>query len=168
MRYAVDPERHAAIFGPKDDLGDEGPGRSRKCRTCGGWHRLDRPWPHNCRPPAPPRNPELATPQVAPPFQPFKTGVLNTAEVITNRYEKQEYMKRNDLIEHDPGIGKRNDWVEEYDNRRDIIADIKRFEETDPLNLPPEYKAQPMERDGSLADGTEIETSNIEVIEDHG
>lgn len=24
--------------------------RERYCRACGGWHALDRPWPHNCLP----------------------------------------------------------------------------------------------------------------------
>lgn len=33
----------------------------RSCKICGGWHDLDRPWPHNCRPEAPQRS-SLAAP----------------------------------------------------------------------------------------------------------
>jgi len=161
MRYAADPTQHARIFGAPERA--EAPGRSRKCRTCDGWHRLDRPWPHNCRPPAPPRNKDLATPQVAPPFQPFRTGKLDHAETITNRHEKHEYMERNDLAEYDAGVGHRNEWAEHYDYERGVVSDIKRFIETDPLAIPPDLKAQPMEESGSLDDGTEIST-DIEVI----
>lgn len=35
----------------------------RLCRVCGGWHRLDQPLPHNCRPEAPRRG-NYAAPRV--------------------------------------------------------------------------------------------------------
>lgn len=164
MHFKIDEATHSAIFGPRDDLGVTTPGRSRHCKTCGGWHRLDRPWPHNCRPPAPARNRNLATPQIAPKFEPFKTGVLDGAAVISNRYEKSEYMKRNDLVEHETGVGDRNGWVEDYETEREIVADLKRFHETDPENLPPDLKAQRMDEAGSLDDGSEINASDIEVV----
>lgn len=164
MRYSINPDRHAAIFGKAPIALDETPGRSRLCRSCGDWHRLDKPWPHNCRKEGPRRNPNLAMPQIAPSFQPFKTGALDSAEVITSRDDKREFMKRNDLVEYDEGVGKRNEWVEEYENGRDIVADIKRFHETDPLALPPDLKAQPMDEGGSLDEGTEINAAEIEVI----
>lgn len=165
MHYSTDPAKHAKIFGPKDDFDSSGPGRSRKCKVCGGWHRTDKPWPHNCRAESPPRNISLATPQIAPPFQAFKTGELDTAEYIGNRADKQEYMKRNDLVEYAEGVDSRNDWVEERENERDIVADIKRFKETDPLNLSPDLKAVPMDEKGSLDEGTEINSSDIEMVE---
>jgi len=161
-RYEMTPERHTEIFGPPSRE-DPGVGRSRLCRTCGGWHKLSA-WPHNCRPPQIGPTQKLAAPQLAPSFEPFKTGKLDTAEVIGSRGDKREYMKRNDLVEYDTGIGDRNDWVEEYDNGRQIVADIKRFHETDPENLSPDLKAQRMDDAGSLDEGTEIETENMEIV----
>jgi hypothetical protein len=35
----------------------------RLCKYCGGWHDLDLPWPHNCRPPEPQRS-DLTAPMV--------------------------------------------------------------------------------------------------------
>jgi hypothetical protein len=164
MRYAMPADTHARIFGPKDDLGDEAIGRSRKCKSCGGWHSTSKPWPHNCRKPAPPRNPNLTTPQLAPSFQPFKTGVMETAEVISSRNEKRAYMERNDLVEHDEGVGVKNEWVEAHENERGLVSDIKRFIETDPLNIPPDLKVQEHVGDsGSLDEGTEISIDNLEV-----
>jgi hypothetical protein len=100
---------------------------------------------------------------VAPAFEPFRTGMLDTAEVIGSRGEKREYMKRNDLVEYDSGVGDRNDWVEEHENSRQIVADIKRFRETDPENLSPDLKAQPIDEKGNLDEGTEIETTDLEI-----
>jgi len=166
MRFEMPIEQYNRIFGPKDDLDDNGPGRSRKCKVCGGWHKLDKPWPHNCRPEAPQRA-DYPTPMVAPPFQPFKTGVLEGAEVITNRAEKRDFMARRDLVEYDAGVENQRtpEWVQHYDTERDVVADIKRFHETDPLNLPPDLKAERMNEGGSLEAGTEISTDGIEVIE---
>jgi hypothetical protein len=162
MQYSVDPDRHKKIFGHRED---RAPGRYRACKTCGGEHRLDQPWPHNCRKPAPPRNRDLSTPQITPPFQAFRTGLLDTAETIGSRHEKREYMARNDLVEFDEGITKDDDhWTYDYKVDREIVSDIKRFIETDPLNIPPDLKAAPMEA-GDLDDGTEIDASDIEIIE---
>lgn len=160
----ISAEQHARVFGPRDDLDITGHGRSRKCKVCDGWHRLDQPWPHNCRTEAPRSNPKLATPQIAPPFQAFKTGQLDNAKVITSRAEKAEYMRRNDLVEYDTGVSNEETWVEKRECERGIVRDIKRFIETDPLNLPPDLKAQPMNEGGSLDDGTEISASDIEVV----
>lgn len=157
-------EQHARVFGPRDDLDNAGPGRSRRCKVCMGWHRLDRPWPHNCRAEAPRRNPNLAAPQIAPSFEPFRTGALDTAEVITSRAEKREYMKRHDLVEYDAGVSNAPTWVEQIEYERGIVTDLKRFHETDPINLSPDLKAQPMDDRGSLDEGTEINASDIEVV----
>ena len=162
MQYDIDPGRHAKIFGGNAE--DRETGRSRRCRSCGGWHRLDRPWPHNCRAPAPPPQ-RLAAPQLAPKFEPFKTGLLDSAEVIGSRNDKREYMRRNDLVEYDNGVGRRNEWVEDHETGREIVETIKRFHETDSENLPPDLRAQRMDAAGSLDEGTEISATDIKVIE---
>lgn len=148
---------YARIFGPRDE--DSAPGRSRKCKVCGGWHRLDQPWPHNCRSEAPPRA-NFPTPQIAPSFQPFMTGPGEDAEYIGSRGDKRDYMLRHELVEYDEGVGKRNEWVEQKDDERELVQTIKRVMETDPLELPP------MERVGETdldTDGAEIITEDIEV-----
>lgn len=139
-------------------------GRSRLCKVCGDWHRLDRPWPHNCRAEAPPRNPDLAVPMIAPTFQPFCTSPLDDGVIINSRAEKREYMARHDLAEYDEGVGKRNEWVEERELERQVVADLKRFHETDAENLSPDLKAVPIDEAGSLDEGTEINTDAIEVV----
>lgn len=163
MHYKVDPQKHAAIFGPKEA---EPPhtGRSRKCKTCGGWHPLNRPWPHNCRSPNDGPRQILSAPLLAPAFEPFVTGKTDTAEVINSRNEKREYMKRHDLVEHDTGVDHRNEWVEERANEREVVETIKRFRETDTDNLSPDLKLQRMEEGGSLEEGTEINPDDIEVV----
>lgn len=152
------------VFGPKDELDSSGPGKSRKCKMCGGWHRLDQPWPHNCRPEAPRRNPNLHTPQLAPKFEAFRTGVLEGSEIINDRADKREYMKRNDLVEYDEGVTNEPSWVEQIEYEREIVDDLKRFHEIDSENLSPDLKAQDMDDGGSLDDGTEINATDIEVV----
>lgn len=152
---------YARIFGAP--ALSEAPGRSRKCKVCGDWHKLDRPWPHNCRSEAPPRA-DFPAPLLAPKFDPFMTGQTGTAEYIADRRAKREFMERNDLVEFDEGVGQRNDWVEQHEHEREIVADLKRFHETDPLNLPPDLKAGRLDETGSLSEGTEINADSIEVI----
>ena len=120
-------------------------------------HDLAKPWPHNCRPPAPPKNPDLATPQIAPPFQAFKTGELDGAEIITNRHQKREYMERNNLVEYDPGV--KPDMPSPREIERQYVEDFKRMEETDPLNI------EPLEHVGDSDNGEagEISIEDIEV-----
>jgi hypothetical protein len=162
MHYVTDPEKHAAIFGPKPTAMDDAPGRSRKCKSCGDWHRLDKPWPHNCRPPK--RQMQiLEAPQLAPGFDAFVTGMTDTAEIIGSRNDKREYMKRNDLVEHDTGVDKNADWVENIEYERELVQDIKRFSETPSENLSPDLRAQKMDKGGSLDEGTEINIDDIEV-----
>lgn len=162
MRYSMSPEQHARIFGQPDPMDSTGTGRARLCKACGGWHKRGHV-PHNCRP-EPPRRANLATPMVAPPFGEFKVGPEPDAEIITNRHERREYMARNDLVDYAPGVGQRNEWVEEYENDRDIVADIKRFAETDPLNLPPDLRVTEYVGDDPKADA-EIDTDNMDMIE---
>lgn len=155
-------EQFNRVFGPKDDLDNNGPGRSRKCKVCGGWHRLDKPWPHNCRSEAPRRNLDLAMPQLAPSFEPFlSTPMHPDAEVIGSRNAKREYMKRNGLVEYDKGVGAKNDWVEQYQEIESIVSDIKNIETMDHDRRRHELGAERMVDGGSLAEGTEIDMDAV-------
>lgn len=125
-------EEYARIFGPK---AEGHTGRSKLCNTCGGWHRLDQPWPHNCRPPAPPRS-NLAAPQLAPRFDEFMTGRADGAAYIGDRKAKREFMAEHDLVEYDEGVTpppekSDREWEAEF------VADLNRAIEEDPLNRPP-------------------------------
>lgn len=147
---------YARIFGPRET----GQGRARRCRVCGDWHSLDRPWPHNCRSEAPPRA-DLASPMIAPPFQPFRTGRMDDAAIITNRAEKRDYMERNDLAEYDDGVKPereqtQREWQEEF------VADFKRVMETDPLNRPPVERLGDTDTDGA----GDISTDDMQVFHD--
>ena len=132
-------------------------GRSRRCRFCGDWHRLDRPWPHNCRDEAPPRA-DFATPMIAPKFEPFRTGVLEGAEIINSRRDKREYMAKNDLVEWDDGVQPERGPTEREE--KEVFArEVKRFAETDPLNIEPVDRIGETDTDGS----GDIATDVIEV-----
>ena len=152
-------EDYDRVFGPA--LEERETGRSRLCRTCGGWHRTDRPWPHNCRAPAPPRNPNLSTPQIAPPFQPFRTGVLEDAEIINSRHEKQEYMAKNDLVEWDAGVEPDREPTER-EFVETFAKDVKRFAQVDPLSIEPVDRIGETDTDGA----GEIDTEGMQVLDD--
>lgn len=153
------------VFGPKDNLDSNGPGRSRKCKVCGGWHRLDMPWPHNCRSEAPPRNPDLAMPQVAPAFQPFKASVHPDAPVIGSRNDKRDYMDRNGLAEYEPGV--RNEgaqWAREKEERRELEADIQRFDQTDMDYWTPEQRGDVAPTEALETDGKDVDLTTAEGL----
>lgn len=123
---------YARIFGPKPE--DRGAGRSRLCRSCGDWHSLSRPWPHNCRPPAPPQS-DLSSPMLAPRFDAFVTGRTETAEIIGDRKAKREFMARHDVVEYEPIDAPREQSPREWE--AEFAADVKRSMEIDPLSVPP-------------------------------
>lgn len=126
-------EQFAAVFGTETDQTKAG--RSRLCAVCGGWHSLDAPWPHNCRSPAPPRNPELASPQIFPTFEPFKPNHFDDA-IINDRRQKRDYMERHDLAEYDTGI-KPDAGPTEREWEAQFVSDIKAAREMDPLAVEP-------------------------------
>lgn len=161
--HRVSADKHERIFGRPSVTGAR-PGRRRfyLCKVCGGEHQRGHT-PHNCREPMPVRQ-HLASPQLAPSFHEHRTGVLDGAEIITSRNEQREYMKRHDLIQWEEGIGKRNEWVEEHETKREIIQTIKMAMERDPLSLTPEEKGLPLDEKGSLDEGTEIDTTDMEII----
>lgn len=156
MSFAINlgSEEFAAVFGKRPERG--APGRSRLCKSCGDWHRLDRPWPHNCREPAPPRS-HLAAPQIAPPFQEFMTGRTDTAEYIGSRNDKREFMERHELVEYDEGV--RPDVVSDREVERELVADFKRSMEEDPLNRPPMERIGETDTEGA----GEISMDAVEV-----
>lgn len=152
-------EQYESVFGKP--LDDRQPGRSVRCKSCGGWHSTSKPWPHNCLPPAPPRNPDLTTPMIAPPFVPFRTGVLEGSEIINSRSDKREFMEKNDLVEWDSGVKQEGEPSERV-QKRVFAEEVTRFQETDPLNI------EPVDRIGETdLDGTEeITTEGMEVFDD--
>jgi hypothetical protein len=167
LLYRADPDEHARIFGAPDR--EDRPGGYRKCRTCGGWHPRGRV-PHNCRPPAPPRNPDLATPQLAPTFTPFRTGLTDNAEVIGDRRAKRNYMEKHDLAEYDEGVTKPDEhWTAQKEEEREIAELISTISQTDTDYLSDRagFDVTNPERvgdDSSLSDGGEVDMGGVEVI----
>jgi hypothetical protein len=149
-------DNFARIFGAREE--PEGPGRSRKCKTCGGWHLLSKPWPHNCRQPAPPRNPDLHTPQIAPPFDAFMTGQTETAAYIGDRRAKRDYMDRHDLVEYDEGVAPDPEPTDRQ-LREEFARDLNRVLEMDPLAIKPVDVVGRTDTDGA----GDIDVSSIEV-----
>lgn len=147
---------YARIFGRRDDL-DAAPGeRQRKCKVCGGWHRLSA-WPHNCMSERPPRA-KLAAPSIAPRFEEFVAGTHDDPVIINDRRDKRNYMERHDLVEYDTGVKPppeptEREWME------DFVQDFKRAEQTDPLNRPPTEVIGRTDLEGA----NEIDVSKIEV-----
>ena len=161
-RYVMTPERHAQLFGAPLQEPSE-PGRSRRCKSCGGWHRLTA-WPHNCMPPRVGPKQHLAAPQLAPKFEPFVAGTGFPPEPIMNPGHKPEYMKRPDLVPPDKGVGHRNAWVDDRESRDGIVSDIKRFHQTDTENLPPELRLQHHGDTAALSEAPEVEAKDVEII----
>lgn len=125
-------QNYARIFGTGRE--DAGVGRSKLCNSCGDWHSLSKPWPHNCRPPSPPRS-DLSSPMLAPAFGEFVTGQTDSAEVIGDPRAKREFMDRHDLVEHEPIEPPKEPSAREWE--AEFVADFKRAAEEDPLNRPP-------------------------------
>lgn len=161
MRYAMPQETHARIFGNPDSE-ERRVGKSRRCKSCGDWHSLSKPWPHNCRPPQGPRQ-HLAAPLLAPAFDSFVAQPgSDVTEVIGSRNDKREYMKRNGLVEHATGVADTSEWARHRDEIADIVDDIKMVDEMDPDRRRAEFGATQMVEGGSLAEGTEIEVGSEE------
>lgn len=159
-------EQFARVFGPRDDLDSNGPGRSRRCRSCNGWHRTDQPWPHNCRSEAPPRNPDLATPLLAPRFDPFLAGAQGDpdAEYIGSRNDKREYMKRHDLTEYESGVADTSgEWSRQIDERREVAETVKRFMDTDTEYWTPEQRGEVAATEMLETEGADVDVGVAEI-----
>jgi len=103
----------------------------------------------------------LAAPQLAPKFEPFVTGPGDDAAYIGDRTDKREYMARNDLVEYDKGVAP--EAPSEREQMNDVIADIKRFRDTDTDYWHPDLKPQKM-GEGALDGAPEVSADDIEVI----
>lgn len=147
-------DEFSRIFGVRQATGEAG--RSRRCTSCGDWHRLDVPWPHNCREPAPPRA-ALPAPMLAPKFQDFMTGKTDTAEYIGDPRGKRNYMDKHGLVEFDAGV--KPDEVSERDHKRELVSDFKRSMEEDPLNRPPLERVGETNTEGA----GEISMDSVEI-----
>lgn len=147
---------HARIFGSREA---RTPGRTRMCKVCGDWHRTDKPWPHNCREPAPPRA-KLATPMLAPKFTDFVAGTVHEPVMISDPRAKREHMARHDLVEWDDGIKPEPEPTDRQWEAQ-FMSDLKRTMEEDPLNRPPVEVIGRTKLDGA----DEIDTSSMETFE---
>lgn len=156
----ADPATFNRIFGPRDDL-NAYPGRSILCKSCGGWHALDKPIPHNCRKERLTPSP-LAAPMLTAPFGEFRTSPLDDGVVIGDRKARREYMARNDLVDYDPGITNAETWVDKINADRQWVADFKAVCEMDPLAREP---IQTLDR-VATNDPDGIAPDAIEVIKD--
>lgn len=149
---------HARIFGPRDASAELKPGRNRKCRSCGGWHSLAEPWPHNCRPPAPPRNPRLKVPQRPTKFSEFVAG---DGSIINDRREMADFCERHELAPYEEGV-KLDRAPTEREWEADFVSDLKRAIEEDPLARKPVDVIGRTDLDGTA----EIDTADIEVFKE--
>ncbi len=166
MQFKMSAEQHRKLFGDPDPFDAPGPGKKRLCRVCGGWHRVDS-WPHNCREPENrARNRELSTPMVIHDIEPH----VENGTVIGSRNEQRQYMRENDLYELEDftetsGAHKH---MEDFDSRsykEDLVNDIKRAMEEDPLNRPPPEMVE-QANDEVWYDEEKIDTDSIEVVSD--
>ena len=165
MHYQMSEDKHRRIFGDPDPMDATPPGRSRRCKETGQWIPAGQRG-HNNPERRPPRNPSLAAPSLAPKFEPFMTGRLDTASYIGSRNDKRDFRERNNLVEYDEGVDHRNHWVEAHDDARELMQTVKMFEEIDSENLAPELKAQDMDDKAALDGSDEVKIdSDMEVIE---
>lgn len=157
----ISAEKYAGIFGTPDDLGEKG-GRKRKCKSCGDWHSLSKPWPHNCREVK--RNMQvLPAPRVIGDVEPHvHDGVL-----IGGRVDQREFMKKRGLVEFEnfeesAGTHKQDFGSKAYE--AELVQDIKRSLEEDPLNRPPPQMIEEVNEKATADEA--ISTENMEVIGD--
>lgn len=103
---------------------------------------------------------QICTPMLAKPWAGFVTGDPDNPTFIDDRGQRREYMRQNGLEDWDDGVGKRNRWVEDYDEKRDIVGTIKQVLEQDPANRPPVERIG----EGALGDAPDIVADKIEVV----
>lgn len=104
----------------------------------------------------------LAAPQLMPDIQPHQ----HDGVAITTRSEQREFMKERGLVEHEDftesaGTHKQDFGSKSYEE--ELVGDIKRALEEDPLNRPP-----PVMIEQANAAASEAEQVSTEGIEVHG
>ena len=159
MHFKFEQDAYARIFGDQGEK--EEPGKRRLCKTCGGWHLLSA-WPHNCREPnwRPPQ--VLKAPRIINDIEPHVEGGV----YIGSRNEQRTFMRDNDLVEFETfdetaGTHKQDTNSKEYE--ADLVQDIKRAIQEDPLNRPPPVKIE--EANEHVTEDEKVSTDDIEVIE---
>lgn len=162
LTSGISKGRHESIFGPSDDLWDEKGGRKRHCKVCDGWHQKNRPWPDNCR-----------TTRVSPPQRLSAPRVISDIEahmegdvIINSRSDQRNFMRDNGLVEFETfdetaGTHKQDFDSKEYE--QDLVNDIKRAMEEDPLNSPPPKMIEEANAESTVEE--QVLTDDIEVIE---
>ena len=103
---------------------------------------------------------QICTPMLAKPWAGFVTGDPDNPVFIDDRGQRREYMRQNDLEDWDEGVGKRQRWIEDHDEKRDIVGTIKMVMEQDPASRPPVERVG----EGALDDAPEIAADKIEVV----
>lgn len=161
-RPQVSAEAFARVFGPRETFTDEEPARRRLCKACGGWHRVDEPWPHNCRSPddRPPQY--LSAPLLIHDVEPHRHGDW----IITSRNEQREFMRRTGAVEHDEMRETAGTHRQDFASRtyqEDLVQDVKRAMQEDPLNSPPPLMIE--EANAAAEPEAAISMDGVEVIE---
>ena len=153
-----------AIFGAPDP--ERVTGRQKLCKVCGGWHRVDA-WPHNCMEPQwrPPQH--LAAPMIMAdvPEHYAEPGVL-----INSRSDQREYMRRTGNVELEhfdetAGTHVQQKVIGSREYEADLVQDIKRALEEDPLNRPP---PKMIEQANDEVDSAEeaVSMEGVEIVSD--
>lgn len=72
--------------------------RERYCKICDGWHDMDAPWPHNCRPEAPQRS-DLPMPMIS--FDTMEGGVQSQVDgkIYTSKSALRRSYKAAGVVE---------------------------------------------------------------------
>jgi hypothetical protein len=162
MTDKVDLSAFDRIFGAPDP--EKRSGRQRLCKTCGGWHLVNA-WPHNCREPEwrPPQN--LPAPMLIPDVAPH---MAEPGEYIGTRGDQRDYMRRTGNVEFEDfketaGTHRVSEEIDSRSYQEELVQDIKRAMEEDPLNRPP--RTHERELNHKVEEGEKIEISDdIEVI----
>lgn len=164
----MDPGRHAEIFGERDDIGGRG-GRQRRCKFCGDWHHVDN-WPHNCLPD------DWRPPQVLPApmvIHDIETHRAEPGVIINSRSDQREYMRRTGHVEFEEFAetsGTHKQFAQKgtsayRDYERDLVGDIKRALEEDPLNRPPPKMIEQANDEADFED-EHVTMDGVEIVGD--
>ena len=86
------------------------------------------------------------------------TGQTDGAEIIGDRKAKREFMARHDVVEYEPIDVPKEQSPREWE--AEFAADVKRFMEIDPLNVPPVDVIGRTDTDGA----GDIDVDAIEVF----
>lgn len=81
------------------------------------------------------------TPQIMRDFRHDDPTRMTDGTIVSSRAEKREYQARTGLVDYDPGIQREVDhWTYDYDYRADLLGDLRRAVEEDPINHPSKEK----------------------------